>query len=341
MKEYNKKIVIRVLNVISLIGNIYSIIAIVAMQFLAPYMEEIAKVMEQSNISIIQQVIMLGICLILTIFNIVLCKDVQKNKHKIALLSCITMITGSIYNIVAGFVTLIIIYKNGKDDKDETSLKRLDDAKGLNKWIYAILFIILFIVFYTPIVSNWFTNWNPWLKIILYYGGRVVFAVIPFFSILKRDIKEFISQKGIYIKEVIKAFSITLLFYLPITLIIRLIIGEESTNQSLIKEIPLWITAILAIIIAPISEEVLFRGFLRRIFKNETVFIVISALIFGAIHCMFLEENLVMYLYIIPYAIMGAGMAKLYAKTNNLCTNITLHFIWNLIVMGAMVIMSI
>ena len=131
------------------------------------------------------------------------------------------------------------------------------------------------------------------------------------------------------------------MFYLPITLIIRLIIGEESTNQSLIKEIPLWITSILAIIIAPISEEILFRGFLRRIFKNETVFIVISALIFGAIHCMFLEENLVMYLYIIPYAIMGAGMAKLYAKTNNLCTNITLHFIWNLIVMGAMVIMSI
>lgn len=182
---------------------------------------------------------------------------------------------------------------------------------------------------------------NPWIKIIVFYGGRIVFAAIPFFATLKKDFKEFINKRKEYIKEVVKIFSITILFYIPVALIVNLITGNESTNQSLIKEIPLWITAILAVIIAPISEEILFRGFLRKIFKNDIVFIIISGIIFGIIHCMYAEENLLMYLYILPYSVMGAGFAKLYARTNNIYTNIIIHFIWNFIAMLAMIVLSI
>ena len=101
------------------------------------------------------------------------------------------------------------------------------------------------------------------------------------------------------------------------------------------------IQKILAVIVAPISEEILFRGFLRRIFKNNYVYIAISGIIFGIIHCMFAEENLLMYLFILPYAIMGIGFAKLYSKTNNIVSCIIAHGIWNLIVLVAMFISSI
>ena len=43
---------------------------------------------------------------------------------------------------------------------------------------------------------------------------------------------------------------------------------------------------------------------------------------------MYAEENLLMYLYILPYSVMGIGFAKLYTKTNNIYTNILIHFIW-------------
>ena len=187
---------------------------------------------------------------------------------------------------------------------------------------------------------NVFQDLNVWVKSIIYYCGRIVVVIIPFFNILKRDIKEFFKNKQLYINKIIKTFSITLLFYLPISLVLNLVLGSNSTNQNLINEIPLWITAILAVVVAPISEEILFRGFLRRIFKNDNVFIALNGIIFGIVHCMYIEENWFMYLFVLPYAVMGAGFAKLYTKTNNIFANILLHFIWNSIAVLAMFILS-
>lgn len=217
----------------------------------------------------------------------------------------------------------------------------MSKTKVINKLIYLLLFIAIFITFYTSLIANFFQDLNSWIKILLYYGGRIIVVVIPFFNILKRDIKEFLKNKKIYINKTIKTFSITLLFYIPITLVLNLILGSNSTNQNLISEIPLWITAILGIIVAPISEEILFRGFLRKIIKNDYVFIAISGIIFGIVHCMYIEENWLMYLFILPYAVMGIGFAKLYTKTNNIFANIIIHFLWNLIGVLGMLILSI
>lgn len=186
-----------------------------------------------------------------------------------------------------------------------------------------------------------FSNVSVLIKFICFYLGRVIFVIIPFLRILKLDVKEFFNSKQDYIKEIIKTYAITLLFYIPIALIVKLIAGSEPTNQTNIKEIPLWITAILAIGIAPISEEILFRGFLRKIFKNDWLFISISGILFGVDHCLYAESNLLMYLYILPYTVMGLGFAKLYSKTNNIFANIILHFMWNLIAMGCMLILYI
>lgn len=199
----------------------------------------------------------------------------------------------------------------------------------------------MFIIFYTSIVINKFPNINDWFKFIFIYLGRIVFAVIPFFIILKRDIKEFFKNIKIYIQEIIKIFSITILFYIPISFILNLVLGGNSTNQNIIKEIPIWITAILVIVVAPISEEILFRGFLRRFIKNDNLYIALSGIIFGVVHCIYAEENWLMYLFILPYAIMGAGFAKIYVKTNNIVSNICLHFIWNSIILCAMIISKI
>ena len=217
----------------------------------------------------------------------------------------------------------------------------MSKPKVINKLIYLLCFIAIFITFYTSLIVSFFPDLNNWIKVLLYYGGRIIVVVIPFFKILKRDIKDFFDNKKVYINKIIKTFSITILFYIPVTLVLNLILGSNSTNQNLISEIPLWITAILGIIVAPISEEILFRGFLRKIFKNDYVFIVLSGIIFGIVHCMYIEENWLMYLFVLPYAVMGIGFAKLYTKTNNIFANIIIHFLWNLIGVLGMLILSI
>ena len=343
MQENDKKIIIRIMNIIALLGNIGTLFLINALNFLAKNVEEFSEIsrnFENAKVSILQQSIILGLCIIFSIVNLILSKNMEKNQSKISLIMAISMMIGSLYNIIAGFVSIIIIYKKKKGEIEENKIK-LEDVKSLNRWIYLILFIAIFIIFYTSIVVNLLSNVNNMILAIGIYLGRIIFVIIPFFNILKRDIKEFICNKKLYLYEIIKTFAITILFYIPVALIINLITGSEATNQNLIKEIPLWITAILAVIIAPISEEILFRGFIRKIFKNDWVYIAISGIIFGVIHCMYAEENWLMYLFVLPYAVMGVGFARLYAKTNNIIANIALHFIWNLFVLGTMVILSI
>ena len=346
MQENTKKIMIRIMNTISLIGNIGTIFLISALTILAKYADKIPELSEfnnilsNSNVSILQQGIILGLCIIFSIINLILSKNIQKNESKIVFLMSISMMMGSIYNIIAGFVCIIMIYKRKKGEQREENAK-LDNVKILKRLIYMGLAVVIFITFYTSIVINILPDFNVWLKVIIFYGGRIVIAALPFITVLKRDFKDFIKNRKDYIKEIIKSFAITLLWYVPFAIIVNLITGNESTNQNLIKEIPLWATAVLAIVIAPISEEILFRGFLRKVIKNDIVFIIISGIIFGIIHCMYAEENLLMYLYILPYAVMGAGFAKLYVKTNNIYTNIILHFIWNLMALVSMIVLSI
>ena len=343
MKEEDKKIIIRIMNIVALIGNTISLVLINIINFLSNYIEELSEIsnkFQNGKISILQQSIILSLCILFSIVNLILSRNIKKNEGKISFLMAISMMFGSFYNIIAGYVSLIAIYKNKKGEKIEENIK-LENVKSFNKWIYLIMFIIVFIIFYTSIIVNQLPNINVFVMAIIIYLGRIIAVVIPFFKILKRDIKEFFKNKKKYIKEIIKTFSITMLVFLPASIVVSAITGSQSTNQNLIKEIPLWITAILAVGVAPISEEILFRGFLRRIFKKDWIFIATSGIIFGVIHCLYAEENWLMYLFILPYAVMGIGFAKLYAKTNNIIANIILHFIWNLIVIGAMCILSI
>ena len=90
----------------------------------------------------------------------------------------------------------------------------------------------------------------------------------------------------------------------------------------------------LAVIYAPIVEESLFRGCLRRFFKNDKVFIIISAISFGLLHTIFSEPNLYNAIVMgIPYMAIGGFLAYLYTKTNNMCTNMAFHAFHNAIVM--------
>lgn len=120
MQENDKKIIIRIMNSISLIGNIISLILINIMSLLVQYVDEFSRfseTLQNNNISILQQNIILVICIICSIINLVLSKNMQKNESKISFFMAISMMIGSIYNIIAGFVSIIVIYKKKKRRK--------------------------------------------------------------------------------------------------------------------------------------------------------------------------------------------------------------------------------
>lgn len=342
MKETNKKILIILLNILAIIVNLFSILSIIAVTFLAPYVEELNEILKGTEISLLPQIILVSICIILNILCLIFSKDIEKNKEKIVLCTTISMMFGTIYNIITGFICIIAIYKKNKEIKKEQEVPNLEEikVKGLNKVIYASLFVFVFILSYTSIIVNFIKDWNIWIKLISVYLVQIVCLSLPFMKNLKRDIKAFWINKKQYFSQIIKTLSIIVLCYIPVALVLKLTIGEP-TNQTIIKDLPIAFTLVLSTIVAPFCEEIMFRGFLRKVFKNDKVFIIISALIFGIIHCLYREQNWLMYLHIVPYTIMGVGFAKIYAKTDNIFTNMSIHFIWNIIAFCSMLVLEI
>lgn len=93
------------------------------------------------------------------------------------------------------------------------------------------------------------------------------------------------------------------------------------------RDIPLFALIILsleAVILAPISEELIFRGVLFSTLRNNFSFAfssIVSALIFSVLH-----EH---YLSFLPIVVLAIIFSKVYEKTGNLIYPIFLHALYN------------
>jgi membrane protease YdiL (CAAX protease family) len=97
--------------------------------------------------------------------------------------------------------------------------------------------------------------------------------------------------------------------------------GLEDADQDLLLAIA---TGTLLIGVAPIAEEVFFRGFLYQAFRNSWGVLpgaVLSGLLFGAIHLEFFK--------LVQLAILGVILALLFEKTGSLWPPIILHGVNN------------
>lgn len=111
-----------------------------------------------------------------------------------------------------------------------------------------------------------------------------------------------------------------------------LITVETAANQQMIEDLftqlPIAM-AISTVIVAPIVEELIFRGvFFNYFFNKNTLFfkvaaIVASGLLFGLVHEFALSFNL------LQYALLGGIMAFIYSYTKDIRYNILFHVINN------------
>lgn len=129
-------------------------------------------------------------------------------------------------------------------------------------------------------------------------GLLSVILMLLNFDLIKDGIKKISSKYGKSILRFLKTVIIAFLIMYVVKIIAAQIdiflltlcgLSEESTveNQALIEELLASAPAMMIIstsIFAPIEEELLFRGAIRKVIKNKKVFIVVSGLIFGLMH---------------------------------------------------------
>lgn len=293
------------------------------------------------------QTIIFSIVAVINLILALLTTKLVKCKMIMIVLSAIQALLGSILNMIAAGICIPILCIKTKDiqeEKQKLVIPTLEEIKPKSKWIYTIIWITIFIIAYTPLVSILSNQINPIILafgIIGIYILQIVGTILPMIREIKRDFKAFFKNFKAYMAYILPRFGVFVLAYFIVAMILLITVGEIATNQQELNQMPIAVTAVLAIVIAPVIEELMFRGLLKKMLGNGKLFLMVSSIVFGLLHVMYVEENLLSYLYIIPYTMLGFLLAKVYSKTDNIFTNIFIHGIWNTIAVIMMIITQI
>ena len=300
---------------------------------------------ENSLITNNSQALFLTICGVVNLISILfIIKDILRHKKAIITLNIIQLFFGNLFNIISGVINIVLLSMKTKDiedvKKEKKDLPVLEEINEHSKLLYFIIFVFLFIICYTPAtdllpIPN--TKISAIITVSLLYIIQICSLVIPMLKELERDFVAFKNNFKIYTSNMLPRFGIIFIVYAISSLALVSFVGNISTNQEIISQWPIYISAFLAIIIAPLTEELMFRGFMKKFIKNDILFIILSSLIFGGLHIM-QSENLSQILFIIPYSILGFAFSLNYVKTKNIASNIFLHSVWNSIAIIAMII---
>ena len=210
-----------------------------------------------------------------------------------------------------------------KFEKEEISKKTIKLGLLAIMALFTSVAISSFLEFYFP-------NYKTLISI-LYYSFNIAVLLFLFHNRLKRDFSFLKSRFKEYLKFIIKNQIIMFGIYILLSYFVTIVLRDptSSFNQQEIEKLPVLILLFLSIIYAPLVEELLFRGSIRRIIKSDILFIIISGIIFGLLHTIS-ENSLIETLLIgLPYVLCGAYFAYMYVKTENICVPILCHLIHN------------
>lgn len=147
---------------------------------------------------------------------------------------------------------------------------------------------------------------------------------------LRNDIKK-------HYKRIIIYSIITLIAYSIVSIILGYflenVITEETVADSNVIRV-----VINLLIWAPLTEELIFRCSLKKDVKNNTIFMLISPLLFAGVHVLGNGLNLITVISSIPYIVIGIYLSLLYIKIDNIIINILMHLLINVI--GVVMIIS-
>lgn len=173
----------------------------------------------------------------------------------------------------------------------------------------------------------------PLTSILTYLWYKKIFAKDRKFSdIFNYDTKINIKQIG----KIILYAILPLILSIIISLLFKNEDVDNTTTETILSLKPI-IAIIGSLILAPITEEFLFRGLIYDCYgkdKTSIAYPIVSGILFGLLHVQSLNQSLLNLLN--PVIITGFGgycWAKLYQKEDNIFLNILCHMLYNSIVL--------
>jgi len=261
-----------------------------------------------------------------------------KNKGVIIGL-CVACIftTNSFLVIILNIINIIVAAKLKKIDVDSNNTRISDKIPIVSRETISsrdmiFSFLLLLIYFLQFIIGKIISvDINTRLAInIVYDIIMIILCIFVFYTLLKNSFKLFKNNFISYLKFIVPRIAIMYILFAVVNLIVIFITKNgTSANQQVLESLPKLFLIPAAVIYAPIVEELIFRGTIRRFIKNDILFIIVSGISFGLLHAVSEASILNVILISIPYSLLGCFLAYMYIKTNNICTNITCHALWN------------
>lgn len=194
-----------------------------------------------------------------------------------------------------------------------------------NIFVYIFLFFGLSIV--VSIILNIF-NISQTNIVALNIGNIVVYIGVTA-ALVFLNYKDILDSFKKFNRYTILKIIIGVMFIYSVSFIISLLFNDVSNNQENINKMyeKKSLLVIHACLLAPLTEEIVFRKSFKDLIKNPYIFLLVSSLTFGLFHCLSGDfEN------IIRYAIPGLVFSLIYLREENIGLNYIIHFLYNFIV---------
>ena len=260
------------------------------------------------------------------------------NKNRVALiyLSIFDMILGSIF---LGLLMLIIsCIKSNDIPYEKPTPPELEKVNTFKLPVYIIGFLGVWLLIYNGLLYKIFPGIKEWGEAnimvfeVLFFVTLFLVVLILLRKEIVRDFKAFIHNFSTYNNLVVRGFFWIMILNVVTGLFVHFVAKEQADNQAALNELPLWFMIIFGTIIGPFVEEGIYRGVLGKIIKNRVAFVIISALVFGAMHVVSitsLPESPAQYWFLIQYCGLGVILALNYSKTKNIFSSFMIHMLMN------------
>ncbi len=226
------------------------------------------------------------------------------------------------------------------DDEEDDQSKIFKYSKN-RKWYVNLIFCLISFIGLLVIPSIIYLLLNLVIKNsnVCDILANIIFILILYLMYYKDLNKEFKIFKNNFksnMKVAFKYYIVGMMGMVFFNLLIVTVLKDISSNESQVRELLFndTIFALISImIIAPISEEIIFRKSLQPLIKNKWVYAICCGLLFGGAHILtnILNNAFVLsdLFYILPYASLGVSFALMDYDTKTTVTSICIHAFHN------------
>lgn len=212
--------------------------------------------------------------------------------------------------------------------------KNLDIIKLLEGIGIVLLHFVLVYLLQIPFLL--FTE-NIYIVTLIPYFLTMIFFIYIYRKELKNDIKDFKKNYKKILLTTLKYWIIGFAIMFISAIIINKIpikdVLNQEENAKMLKVYPI-IEILIACLIAPVTEEIVFRVSFKKFTKNKWIYAFTTGLIFGFVHVLsslLTYKTPLMLIYLIPYGALGVVFGLAYSKTDNIYGTMVFHALHNTI----------